>query len=64
MGDGRAERSLRSRLRIDVNELPVLGGVGELIDPLLVIVSQPETPISWPILDRISSRGATAIASV
>ena len=36
MGDGRAERRLRGRLWIDMDELPVLGRFSELVDPLLV----------------------------
>ena len=35
MGDGAAERGLRGERGIDVDELTVLGGVGELVDALL-----------------------------
>ena len=36
MGDRTAERGLRGCFRVGVNELPVLGRVGEFVDALLV----------------------------
>ena len=48
MSDGAAERGLRRGVRIDVDELPVLGRVGEGVDPLLV--------------DRRASRDADLLA--
>ena len=36
MGDGAAERGLRRRRRVDMDELVILGHVGEGVDPRLV----------------------------
>ena len=36
MRDGPAERSLRGCIRVGVDELPILGCVGEFVDALLI----------------------------
>ena len=57
MGDGAAERAVRRALDVDVDPLVVAGGVGELVDPLLLDrSSQSLVPSSSPTAAATSSR--------
>ena len=56
MRDRAAERALVRAVTVDVDPLVVAGGVRELVDPVLVIVSQSVGPITSPIAALSSSR--------
>jgi hypothetical protein len=55
--DGAAERRLRRRFRIDMDELVVAGHVGEGVDRLPGRLDPGETPISLPTFPDLVDAG-------